>query len=515
MGKLESQTVIEEILDSPAILFHDQYGEAYIAPQGSGSRIIKLNSRDFKDWLSARCWREYSKALSANMTANIIQTLSGKAKFEGTRYELSVRSAYNDAGVWYDCGAAAVQINKKGWQVVKEPPLLFRRYAHQKKQVLPEKGGDIWSLTNYVNLKKREDQILFIVYTVAAFISGFPHPLLIFHGPQGSGKSTPMRALKELLDPSVIKALSSPRDVGAFAQLAHHHSFVFFDNLSGLPVWLSDALARASTGDGFSKRALWTDDDDIIYGIQRPIALNGINQVITKPDLLDRSILLGLKRIDPTARSSEEDFWAAFNDERPKILGAIFDVISAAMKEYSKVKLDTLPRMADFACWGYAIAEAAGIGGKKFIEAYQANIDKQNDEAIEASPVAQALIEFIRDRDEWKGTAAALLQELKRVSFFDDLQSSPLWPRDPQWLTKRLKEVETNLQNLGIYIDRYMEDQKRITHITKKKPDDDEPDQPDNTKAVETVENQQLPLGVDDKKDDDIDLDKISKFFST
>jgi hypothetical protein len=490
--KIESQVVIEDILKTTVVFFHDQYGEAFAAPYGDGSRVFKINSRDFKDWLSSYCWKNYGEVLTSTMTTNIAQALSGRAKYQGSGYSLSVRSAVNDSGLWYDCGKAAIQINKDGWKVVEKPPFIFRRYPHQKEQVVPQKGGDLDGLGTYVNLTKPEDIILFTVFTVTAFIPGFPHPLLIFHGPQGSGKSTPMKVLKELIDPSRIKSLPPPRDTTSFAQLAHHHAFLFFDNLSAMPLWLSDSMARVSTGDGFSKRVLYTDDDDIVYTIQRPIALNGINQVITKPDLLDRSILLGLKRIDPQVRTSEKDFWDAFLSEQPKLLGAIFDVISKAMAIYPTLALDNLPRMADFAHWGYAIAEAAGIGGKQFIKAYQSNIDRQDDEAIENSPVAQSLIEYMRDKDEWKGTAAELLHQLNIVGFHDDLKSSPYWPKDPQWMTKRLNEVEPNLQKRGIFIERYMADMKRITHITKpkaKKADD-------NSKTVETVELHE-PLNLD------------------
>src|SRR5690606_32606817 len=108
---------------------------------------------------------------------------------------------------------------------------------------------------------------------------------------------TPMRIMKRLIDPSSIEGLPLLSPGQDFMQIADHHAFLFFDNLSGMPVGVSDALARASTGDGFSKRRHYSDDDDFVYKIQLPIAINGINQVITKADLLDRAILIKLKRI--------------------------------------------------------------------------------------------------------------------------------------------------------------------------------------------------------------------------
>ena len=70
-----------------------------------------------------------------------------------------------------------------------------------------------------------------------------------------------------------------------------------FDNLSGLPPWLSDTLCRLTSGGAFSTRRLFTDQDEILFAAARPIILNGIEEVITRPDLADRAILLMLAPI--------------------------------------------------------------------------------------------------------------------------------------------------------------------------------------------------------------------------
>src|SRR5665213_676308 len=492
MSKISSQKVVETITKSKAVLFHDQYKEPFIAPDGNGSRIIKLSTREFKHWISAYCYKEFGSPPSTITTGNIVQALCGSAVYQNEMIQLNVRFVLNNGVYWYDLGKDAIRVDKHGWTIEKHPPILFKRYSHQMPQVVPVKGGSLDKLGRFVNIDNDTELMLFTVFTVSAYIPDFPHPLLILYGPQGAGKSTPMRLLKDLIDPSVINGVPSPRDEAAFAQFANHHAFMFFDNLSGMKPWFSDALSRASTGDGFQKRALFTDDDDIVYTIQRPIMLNGISQVITKADLLDRSILIGLKRIDPNIRLSEDEFWKTFREYRPQLLGAVFDVISGALKIIDEVELGWHPRMADFARWGYAISEVAGIGGDNFVEAYKLNIEKQDEEAIEANPSALALISFMEDLEEWKGTASQLLSELNHhVGINSGLKDSFSWPRDPQWLTKRLNEVEPNLMSRGISMKRYTEHLQRITHITNEnnvKPEEDTEDQNDeNTKTVETV----------------------------
>ena len=116
-----------------------------------------------------------------------------------------------------------------------------------------------------------------------------------------------------------------------------------------MPDWISDALCRAVTGKGFSKRALYTDDEDVIQTYRRCVGLNGINVAAHKPDLLDRSILFVLDPILASQRKWEQQFWSEFEDIRPLLFGAILDGLSRAMALRDSIQLEGLPRMADFA----------------------------------------------------------------------------------------------------------------------------------------------------------------------
>lgn len=336
--------MIQGIEESDAVLFHDQYRETYIAYFGNGSDVAKLNSKVCKLWLARYGHVNLKIVPTADTLSRVTLALSARALYEGDQHSLGVRSMRNPDGLWYDLGGRAVCITKNGWKVTEAVPLLFKRFPHQKDQMAPISGGSLRLLLKYINISNESDQLLFLVYVVAAFIPGFPHPLLIFHGAQGAGKTTPMKIMKELIDPSVLTGLSMPKNIETFVQTMGHHSFMFYDNLSKMPEWFSDALARAATGDSFGKRELYTDDDDIIYHFQRTIALNGINQVVYKSDLLDRSILLNLERISPEKRKEAEIFWEDFERNRPLILGAIFDVLSKALTIYPTVKLDQIGR---------------------------------------------------------------------------------------------------------------------------------------------------------------------------
>ncbi len=451
------------IQESGAELFHDQYNDTYIAFYGDGTSISKISSKVTKMWLIRYAYINLRSIPTTDTINRALQSLSAKAYFEGRRYSLDVRNVHNSDGLWYDLGEGAVRITKKGWDIPYDIPLIFRRFPHQKKQAAPVAGGSLLLLLKYINVTNESDQLLFLVYVVAAFIPGFPHPLLILHGAQGAGKTTPMKIMKELIDPSELEGLSAPKNIESFVQTVSHHSFVFYDNLSTMPEWFSDALARAATGDSFSKRELYTDDDDVIYRFQKTIALNGINQVVYKSDLLDRSILLNLERIRPENRKEAQVFWSDFERDRPLILGAIFDTLATALSIYPTVRLDKLPRMADFARWGYAIAEASGYGGESFIQAYFRNIETQHDEAIDANPVAQTIMEFMRECTTWQGTPAELYSLLTPIAFRLQISQSRGWPKDAARLGRALTSIAPNLVAKGIELERSRGKDRLIT----------------------------------------------------
>jgi hypothetical protein len=448
-----TQELVEAIEASGAMLFYDQYHDTYIAYAGNGNSVSKINSKTSKLWLTHFSHTRLGKVASTETTRRALELLAAHAHFDGEQYALEVRSVYNGDGLWYDLGASAVHITENNWAVTDKPPVIFKRFSHQKPQVMPERGGNIRTLLNYINIGDEAEKLLFLVYVVAAFIPDFPHPLLILHGAQGAGKTTPMKLMKELIDPSALSGLSSPKNIETFVQTASHHSFLFYDNLSKMPEWFSDALARAATGDSFSKRELYSDDDDVIYSFQKTIALNGINQIAYKPDLLDRSILLNLQRITPDKRKEAQIFWTEFEADRPAILGAIFDVLGKALALYPTIKLNEKPRMADFTRWGCAIAEAAGFNGKAFIRAYEANIAIQHDEAIEANPVSKTIMELMKDRKYWQGTPAQLYTALNKIAFDLEISQSRGWVKDAARLGRTLTTITPNLNAKGIDIE--------------------------------------------------------------
>jgi len=74
-----------------------------------------------------------------------------------------------------------------------------------------------------------------------------------------------------MIDPSVAPVRSLPRDERELFIMASNGHVLAFDNLSGLPPWLSDTLCRLTSGGAFSTRRLFTDQDEILFAAARPV----------------------------------------------------------------------------------------------------------------------------------------------------------------------------------------------------------------------------------------------------
>ena len=271
-------------------------------------------------------------------------------------------------------------------------------------------------------------------------------------GEKGVAKSTTCAFLKSLIDPSATGNLFLSSDQRTLLVNLQQHWFLPFDNVSKVNDHTSDELCRAITGSGNQQRKLHTNDGDVIFKFRRCLAINGISNTVTRPDLLDRSILIEMERLSPDARRAESEIGASFERDRAEIMGGIFDTLSKAMAIFPTVELDQLPRMADFAQWGYAIGEALGGLGREFLDQYMDNIQKQNTEAVHSDPVATLIVALMDGRKEWSGLVSELLIELRTMAALYGISvGSADFPKQPNGLSRRMSSLTSNLETFGIH----------------------------------------------------------------
>ena len=290
--------------------------------------------------------------------------------------------------------------------------------------------------------------------------------MIVLSGEQGSAKSTFSAILRALLDPNTAPLRALPREDRDLFIAASNGHVLAFDNVSGLPAWISDTLCRLATGGGFAVRQLYSDQDEVLFDAARPIILNGIEDIVTRPDLADRAVFLTLEPIPEERRRPEQELWEAFECERPRLLGVLLDAVSKGLAELPRTKLDKLPRMADFALWASACETALWPAGT-FWAAYTGNRDGAVEGVIDADPIAVAVRALMATRTVWTGTATDFLDEMAEL-VGERVVQSKTWPENARAVAGRLRRVATFLRKIGIDIDFAREGQgrTRIIRIT-------------------------------------------------
>ena len=462
LENLEKQSQADRLilvcLQQHLVLFHDQTRTPYARIKRNGVNVtLGIRSRPFKAWLSNLMWSSEGKAPSTEAVYGALRVLEGNSLFDSKEYELYNRVAPANDGIWIDMSDdkwRAIKVCANGWRIVDESPILFKRYSHQKALVEPKPGGDPFKFLDFVNIdvQDQDTRLLVLVTAISYLLPMIPHVILTAYGIQGSGKTLFYKLLRNLIDPSTVEVLTLPRDERERVQQLDHHWCAFYDNITTLPTWMSDTLCRAATGGGFTKRELYSDDDDVIYSFRRCIGLNGINIAAQRGDLLDRSLLVGFHDISKEKRRTEEQLLAEFDKYKPEILGGFLDTLVRAIQLYPSVNPPKLFRMADFTRWGCAITKALGHKEEDFIKAYEDKVKTQIEEAAHASPVATVLLDYTETQklQKWEGTPSQLftllLNHAKQIGVSTHQKA---WPKAPHILGRQLNELAPSLKSLG------------------------------------------------------------------
>jgi hypothetical protein len=453
----QAQKLQEAVTQAEVELFHDSQHRGFAAFPISGHvETWPLRSADFRRFMALAYHRRFGGHVRREVIAEQLELLTARALFEGTQQDVHVRLAPHRGGLVLDLGTpdwSVIEITADGWMERATSPARLIRPSGMAALPMPVRGGSITELRPFLNIGAGDDDTwrMLIGFLLGCFHPTGPYPVLAVAGEQGSAKTTQMRVIREMADPRDVPDRAAPRDERDLAVHAARNLIVAFDNLSYLPDWLSDALSRLATGSGFTTRLLYSDDEELTLHARRPIMLNGIGSVVHRSDLLDRAIIVNLEPIPDEGKRLEAEFWADFHAARPRILGALLDAVSGAIQRTPEVQLSFLPRMADFAHWVTAAEPALNWEPGSFLRSYATNRGSAHELAIEASPVAGAVVRFMDTRDEWEGSATALLEHLSTLAG-DSQTKQKEWPKAAHILTNRLKRVAPDLRARGIEV---------------------------------------------------------------
>ena len=110
------------------------------------------------------------------------------------------------------------------------------------------------------------------------------------------------------------------------------------------------------------------------------------------------------------------------------------------------------PRLAHWEEYAAAVYEVMGWGAESFLTDWDEVVKVQNQTTLDGSPVAQAVIKLMEDKDEYTGTSFELHGKLEAIAESQgvSLVRDKAWPKSARWLWRRIKEVLPLLVAAGI-----------------------------------------------------------------
>ncbi|MEX2172073.1 MAG: ATP-binding protein [Pirellulales bacterium] len=453
-GRKNQATQLMELAEGVE-LFHDPGQVAYARISGDGHyEVVKLRTAAFRRWLAAAFYHVAGHAPSEGAIENALQVLEGNALYKGPERRVHLRVAEHDGRIYVDLGDRSgnvIEITADGWQLREESPVMFRRPKGMLPHPVPVRGGSLDELRAFVNVAPG-DWPLVAAWLVAALQPRGPDVLLAVQGAQGSAKTTLCKTLRQIIDPHEAPLRSDPRQLNDLVAMANNNRVVAIDNLSHMSDTVSDALCRIATAGGFTRPASGHDDEETILDLQRPVILCGIEELVKRGDLLDRSIVLNLPTIADNRRRLEVDLDAEFEEARPRIFGALLSAASTAQRNRPFTRIDNPSRMADFEHWATAAEPGLGLAPGEFLRANRANRADAIEVVLSSTPIGSALPSFLeRAGGSWSGTATELLEQLNSTAE-DALRRQKGWPKSAAALSGILHRLETHLRAVGVEV---------------------------------------------------------------
>jgi hypothetical protein len=450
-----------------AEFFHNSANIPFARVEVCGHHEVRaIGEQDFTDWIKYQAVKTTGRAPKKDPLNQAIDTVSVIARFEGEEREVYIRKGEHDGVFYYDlCNNQwqAVRITAEGWEIVDDPPVMFRRFDKMRPQVAPigghpEKLDDLLSLINTSNESRKQLKSHMVTSLV-------PHILeynAFFLGPQGSTKSTGTDIFKAFIDPGTDNRDSLPPRVDDLDLHLSKRCVASYDNISKITAELSDTLTRASRGSS-SRRRLFTDNDENSRSYSAQIVLNAIGlESGVRPDLLDRTIIYICEVVEESKRLGQEEVDRRIEELMPYAFGAALDILVKAIPVHDELKKRKgwSPRLKDSYLWMMAATKAMGKNTAaeegEFETAFRSFIERRDSDAMEGDPLAVA-VEHVAKQYGFVGTATQLHEwindfqrNIPELCHIDTKDKG--WPKSGIALGIHLPRIIAPLRSRGVYV---------------------------------------------------------------
>lgn len=453
-------------------------GEIFISVEvgSEGARHLEnlpLSQPAAEGWLRTILRKTHSRAAHKNEIENFRNELISHAYEGQIRVDTFLRVAEYGGNLYIDLGRpdwSIVEITPEGYSVTQQTPVAaFRRSLSTHPMPLPEAGGSLDLLKDFINLQSDEDFLLLCSWLISTYHPNGDYIHLFLTGEYGSAKTTTARFLQQLIHPSSSSTKAPPKDESTLMIEAYHNRLVMIDNENMLDGFLPNALCRLSTGSGHSARELYTNRNQVSFSVSRPVVMTSHKLPTQQRDLIDRS--LNIELFAPSRRITKGRLNESFEKVYPLILGAIFDILSVIMRNRRTYKEEdfNLPRMSDAAYWIICGADKLGWPSpENFLQAFRSNqlkMLKRGDPVDD--PLILRLKECMTDREVWEDTPENIFNELVDMG-----RRAQGLPKAPNVLSKRLNQLAGFLTLLDFKVETGLHAKSgvsRLIRITKLK----------------------------------------------
>jgi hypothetical protein len=440
----------------------DNDGSTYLA-------TVPVSGRAYDRWLGSLFYDQYKRAPPREAFKSAIRTIEARTYAARKSFRLFPRIAMlqdenGDTVIYLDIGdhtGRAIKIDRNGYRVIDNAPAKFIRPESGIGVLpIPEPGGSINDLKRMLNLRGDRDFILAIGWIIGCYqpIHSLLQALLL--GRHGSAKTSTLRRLCALIDPLLNEPSEPVREEREMILVAQNTYVQNIDNVVKISATRSAALCRLSTGGSQQGRNLYTTADTYSRYARRPVIQTAIRMVITAPDLVDRTAIIGMgtpfEEEKESGRETERVLEARFRAAWPKLLGCILKAVSEGLRHLQAGEdvPKPLPRMADFAEWTYRCEAGLGWERGTILKAYREALDEYARDIAELDAIASGLLQFMLDHpDGWRGSVAMLGAHLNRMDGGRTTRGSPrIW--DLRELSAAVDELSSVLFRNGLRVTR-------------------------------------------------------------
>jgi hypothetical protein len=446
----------------------------------------RVRSQAFRDWLMIEAGQEYPVEIAGktrpgtfgkNAIEDALSACEAMAAASRTVLPARLRVNQHDGMLYLDLGGSdwrAVETGPDGWRIVDYAPVPILRTRRTRGLPCPIGGGSLAPLRALLPLDGDDEWRIVILWMLAALRPAGPYPILAWSGEQGTGKSVASRIVRRLIDPCGDDLMQPPREDRDLIAAARNNHVLAFDNLSSVSGELADSLCRLATGGDIGGRSLYTNDDSAAFAAQRPLLLNGIPDLVSRGDLASRTLFVRLAPL--RRRRPEAELWKAFDAAAPGILGALLNVLSAALANLPTARLpndSATFRMADFTLLAIAAEPALGWFAGSALAALRRNMRGAASMLADLDPVAIVLRQLIEDEPSrrFEGLVSRLYARLNEVAD-PEMKRAPGWPKGPPKLGEYLRRIAPPLRAVGISVSENRTGAGVKVTIEKAQPDD-------------------------------------------